>query len=630
MKKKKVIACIFAAAATFAMTAFVSGCDIKTQFDQWTCDHVYDDGMITIEPTCTETGERLYTCLDCGKTYTERVEVIPHAYDIGVITTEPTCTKTGVRTYMCLDCGHEKLETVDKTEHIATTVAAVNPTCETVGYTMWHYCSVCDLVLVPKTQIAALGHTEVTDVAVVPTCTTVGKTAGSHCGTCGKTLVEHTTVQALGHTPVALEGKSPTCTETGLTAGSICSVCNTVLVEQTVIAMSEHSIFTIPHVEPTCTETGLTAGSVCSVCDTVLVEQTLIEATGIHIDDNLDSYCDVCGNIDFAYYQDTANYTTQEYTAWNNLDGNVARLHVASTADDGTVTDNSFNYVTTGHISLTYNREKDVFDYIWTAYRSIDGYGEITHDDIQYSAFEVDGEYYVDVYFTSDVTLSLLSGFVSESGDGENLQPYYENVSLGSFNFSENTHTVLLQIVHNCIDLNADGICDRCSLSNSPLSGNSYRMNYVGANYDNDMSNGYEAWGGVEVVLGDVTNPDYIIILDGSDYINSLFVYIETASRSKRALVSIPSDCATVTSKFTTTEGYYDFYFEPNKDIVFEIEDWDITLTFNTDNLRVKSGELVLVEDTETESVSTLSLRASSVAVTETEDEWSEILAMQS
>ena len=35
------------------------------------CTHSWDEGEIINEATCTETGETLYTCEDCGETKTE-------------------------------------------------------------------------------------------------------------------------------------------------------------------------------------------------------------------------------------------------------------------------------------------------------------------------------------------------------------------------------------------------------------------------------------------------------------------------------------------------------------------------------------------------------------------------------
>ncbi len=97
-------------------------------------EHSYTE-TITKEPTCTEAGEKTYTC-KCGDSYTE---VIPakghhfadgectdcgekdpdyhkHSYDDGVVTKEPTCTEAGEKTYTC-GCGDTYTEEIPATGH---------------------------------------------------------------------------------------------------------------------------------------------------------------------------------------------------------------------------------------------------------------------------------------------------------------------------------------------------------------------------------------------------------------------------------------------------------------------------------------------------------------------------------
>ena len=44
------------------------------EIEEKPCQHVYDDGVVTLAPTCSEGGVKTYTCTLCGHTYTE---VIP-------------------------------------------------------------------------------------------------------------------------------------------------------------------------------------------------------------------------------------------------------------------------------------------------------------------------------------------------------------------------------------------------------------------------------------------------------------------------------------------------------------------------------------------------------------------------
>ena len=115
--------------------------------------HSWDDGVVTKEATCKETGEKEFTCEVCGETKTESIPKLAHSWDGGVVTKAPTCTAKGVKTFTCTECGETKTE-----------------------------------------SIAANGHTVVKDPAVAATTTSTGKTEGSHCSVCGAVIKAQTTI----------------------------------------------------------------------------------------------------------------------------------------------------------------------------------------------------------------------------------------------------------------------------------------------------------------------------------------------------------------------------------------------------------------------------------------------------
>ncbi len=109
-------------------------------------EHTWDSGVVTIEPTCTETGIRTYTCTVCQATKTEEIAPKGHAFsdewmsdethhwrecvncdevtdqsehiwDSGVVTEKPTCTETGIKTYTCTACQATKTEVIVATGH---------------------------------------------------------------------------------------------------------------------------------------------------------------------------------------------------------------------------------------------------------------------------------------------------------------------------------------------------------------------------------------------------------------------------------------------------------------------------------------------------------------------------------
>lgn len=77
--------------------------------------HMWDEGVVKTEATCTATGEKLYTCTYCNETRTEEIPMKEHTYDEGKVTTEPTCKEAGVKTYTCKGCEATKTETIAKT-----------------------------------------------------------------------------------------------------------------------------------------------------------------------------------------------------------------------------------------------------------------------------------------------------------------------------------------------------------------------------------------------------------------------------------------------------------------------------------------------------------------------------------
>lgn len=80
------------------------------------CEHEFDNGLITKEPTCSEEGEETYTCIFCKKAYVESIPIIEHNYREDV-TKEPTFDEEGEKTFTCESCGDlyvEHIPAIDK------------------------------------------------------------------------------------------------------------------------------------------------------------------------------------------------------------------------------------------------------------------------------------------------------------------------------------------------------------------------------------------------------------------------------------------------------------------------------------------------------------------------------------
>ena len=83
--------------------------------------HNYDQGKVTQQPTCVQSGVKTYTCRICGHTRTEEIPATgQHKYNGGTITQQPTCTGHGIKTITCTVCGYSYSETVPALGHAWT------------------------------------------------------------------------------------------------------------------------------------------------------------------------------------------------------------------------------------------------------------------------------------------------------------------------------------------------------------------------------------------------------------------------------------------------------------------------------------------------------------------------------
>ena len=278
--------------------------------------HDWDEGKVTTEATCKNTGVKTYTCNNCSETKTEVIPMTDHIWDNGKVTTKPSCITPGVKTYTCTVCQKTKTEEIPATGHQHTEVRNVKEaTCTKEGYTGDTYCTDCgeklsDGKILPKKDhdyeikdhkdatctedgyttsfckncgdekketIKATGHqhTEVRD-AKKATCTKAGYTGDTYCKDCGEKISSGEVIEKLAHTWD--EGnitKEADCKETGVMTYT-CHKCGATKTED--IPMTEHTwdkgeVTTAP----TCIKPGVRTYT-CSVCKATRTE--VIKATG--------------------------------------------------------------------------------------------------------------------------------------------------------------------------------------------------------------------------------------------------------------------------------------------------------------------------------------------------------------
>ena len=264
--------------------------------------HTMDGGTVTKQPTCTEPGERTYTCTVCGYTEKETIPATGHipAEAVNENVTAATCEQAGScdEVFYCSVCGSE-LSRTTKTSPASghdwgAWVTEQNATEEQDGL-MRRTCQN-DPSHVEEKIIPKLAHQHVlTAVQETPaTCTEAGTAAHWTCGACGarfadssgetEVSAEDLVIPAKGHVPGDPEHavtKLPTCTESGQrTITRKCTVCLAVCETTTEAIPPNGHVPGDPVVENVTPGTAQEAGHhdeavYCTVCQTEL-SRTLV------------------------------------------------------------------------------------------------------------------------------------------------------------------------------------------------------------------------------------------------------------------------------------------------------------------------------------------------------------------
>ena len=140
------------------------------------------------DATCTETGrtEGSY-CKLCGAVI-EKQEVIPalgHSWNEGEVTKKATCTEPGEKKYTCTACGKSWTEEIKAEGHKEVVDKEVAPSCTEFGRTEGSHCSVCGEIIKEQEEIPATGHSFVSVIDKVATCSKRGS-KHEECKVCHK------------------------------------------------------------------------------------------------------------------------------------------------------------------------------------------------------------------------------------------------------------------------------------------------------------------------------------------------------------------------------------------------------------------------------------------------------------
>ena len=141
------------------------------------CDHIFDNGTITREPTCKELGISIYTCSLCSGTEMRAIpKLTTHTWNQGETSKAATCKDEGVKTFTCSVCNTIKTESIAKlTTHTWNDgTRAKDPTCKELGVLL-QTCKICSATKttdIPKLTTHSYNTGEVTKEA---TCKQIGE-----------------------------------------------------------------------------------------------------------------------------------------------------------------------------------------------------------------------------------------------------------------------------------------------------------------------------------------------------------------------------------------------------------------------------------------------------------------------
>ena len=287
------------------------------------CEHHWDQGEIITEATCTEEGEKKFTCSICGDEKTEKVSATGHqhteirnkkeatcketgysgdtwckdcgkkilsgqtiaktenhSWDAGKVTTKATCTEEGEKTFTCSICGDEKTEKVSATGHQHTEIRnKKESTCKEEGYSGDTWCKDCGKKIlsgqaIAKTEDHSWNQGEITKE---PTCKEEGEKTFT-CTICGNTKTEKVSTTDHQHMEIRNQ-KNPTCKEAGYSGDTYCTDCGVKIFSGQTIAKTKNHNWDggVITTEPTCTERGEKTFT-CTICGNTNTKK--VNATG--------------------------------------------------------------------------------------------------------------------------------------------------------------------------------------------------------------------------------------------------------------------------------------------------------------------------------------------------------------
>ena len=330
--------------------------------------HVWDEGQVTSQATCTGEGVMTYTCTVCGGTKTEPIAALGHDYE-WTVTLAPTKESEGTLTGVCSVCEDEQEITLPALNAEDYDVERVAATCESAGSEIYTYVKDGERYTAATITLPALGHswgewsvtktpTETEKGQLTRTCTRDGahtemyelpvlgdvsytaETVPASCTQSGSITYKLTkdgqeitvatvTLEALGHSwdtawKTDGEGHWHECTvcseasekaahsggEATCAAKAVCEVCGA---EYGEVDPDNHQgeTYVEGYVAPTEDKDGYSGDIYCSDCDKLIQKGTNIPALShVHEMEKVEAVAATCteeGNIEYLHCSSCGN-----------------------------------------------------------------------------------------------------------------------------------------------------------------------------------------------------------------------------------------------------------------------------------------------------------------------------------
>ncbi len=232
---KKLFRTVFALSLMAATICGLTSCT-ETETE---CEHVWDSGVVSVEPTCTDDGQMTYTCTECGEEKTSDIPMLGHDYSGEWVNTDaeghyhkcsrcdstdelvahdmvdkevitpPTEQSEGSQRTECSVCGYESIKTLPAIgAHSPAEDWSVDETYH------WHECAGHEDCGVQLDKGEHSYDVELTDQRVPATCMADGYSVWQCvCGKTNKVVIPKS--DALHKWDEGEVTKQPTCTEKG-------------------------------------------------------------------------------------------------------------------------------------------------------------------------------------------------------------------------------------------------------------------------------------------------------------------------------------------------------------------------------------------------------------------------------